>query len=75
MSVEIYKTGTKKRPDGLSLPNLNTRIIIYIYIYIYIHYKKFKKYNEIQLTKNKMDEQSKMKNNPASIENKNVKLV
>ena len=48
------KAGTKKRNhDGLSHPNLNTIIINIIYMVIF--YKKCKKYNEIQLTKNKID--------------------
>ena len=43
--MERSKAGTNKRnPDGLSHPNQNT-----------IFYKKWKKYNKIQLTKNKME--------------------
>ena len=52
--MEISKAGTKnKSPDGLSLPTLSEynknkhKIVIF--------YKKWKKYNEIQLTKNKME--------------------
>ena len=45
--MERSKAGTKKSPDGLSSPNQNTIINIILY--------KRKKYNEIQLTKNKVD--------------------
>ena len=53
VSMERSKAGTNKRsPDGLSHPNQNPRIINK---YGNIFYKKWKKYNEIQLTKSKMD--------------------
>ena len=51
--MEKSKAGTIKRsPDGLSHPNRNTIIIKNNLVKFY---KKWKKYNEIQLTKNKMD--------------------
>ena len=51
--MERSKAGRKQRSDGLSLPtqskyNKNKHKIV-------IFYKKWKKNNEIQLTKNKMD--------------------
>ena len=47
------KAGTKERSlESLSLPNRNT---ILLNIKWYYFYKIWKKYNEIQLTKNKMD--------------------
>ena len=51
--MERSKARTKERksPDGLSYPNQNT-IILTQFVSIY---KIWKKYNEIQLTKNKMD--------------------
>ena len=52
LSMERSKAGTNKRSaDGLSHPNQNTIIIQNIVIF----YKKWKKYTEIQLTKNKLD--------------------
>ena len=49
MSVERSKVGMKKRsPTGLLLPNQSTIIINNI-----LFYKIWKKYYEIQLTKNK----------------------
>ena len=52
--MERSKTGTNKRsPDGLSHPNQNTILINEQHMVIF--YKKWKKYNEIQLTKSKMD--------------------
>ena len=52
-SMERRKAGTKERnPNGLSLPNQNT-ILMNIIWYYFARYGK--KYNEIQLTKNKMD--------------------
>ena len=42
---------TKRRPDGLPLPNQNTIINIIWYYFI----RNRKVYNEIQLAKNKMD--------------------
>ena len=54
VSMERSKAGTNKRsPDGISHPNQNT--IIYNKQNVVIFYKKLKKYNKIQLTKNKMD--------------------
>ena len=63
MSIEIRKAGTKKRTsDGLSYPNQNT-IIINIICNIFT--RNIKNYNEIQLTKNKMDlNNRKMTNHP-----------
>ena len=53
----------KRSPDGLSHPNRNTIIINNRVKF----YKKWKKYNEIQLTKNKMDlNNRKMINHPSS---------
>ena len=52
--MERSKTGTKKKevPTAYhSLPNQNSIQINKIVIF----YKKWKNYNEIQLTKNKMD--------------------
>ena len=47
--MERSKASTKKRsPDGLSKYNNNKH-------YIIVFYKIWKKYNEIQLTKSKMD--------------------
>ena len=64
-SMERSKAGTNKRsPDGLSHPNQNTIIIKQNMV---IFYKKWKKYNEIQLTKSKMDLNiRKMTNHPPS---------
>ena len=62
--MERSKAGTEERsPDGLSLPNQNTiRNIIWLYFI-----RNGKKYNEIQLTKNKRDlNNRKNKNNPPS---------
>ena len=54
MSVERSKAGTKKkRPDGLSYPDQN---IITINKILLLFYKIWIKYNEMQLTKNKMDQ-------------------
>ena len=51
--MERSKAGTNKRsPNGLSHSNQNTIIIKQNMVIVY---KKWKKYNEIQLTKNKMD--------------------
>ena len=47
------KAGTKKRShDGRSHPNQNTIINKHNMV---VFYTKWKKYNEIKLTKNKMD--------------------
>ena len=64
VSMEKSTAGTNKRsPDGLSHPNRNTIIINNLVKF----YKKWKKYNEIQLTKNKMDlNNRKMTNHPPS---------
>ena len=58
------KAGTKKNnPDSLSPSNQNIIIINKILLF----YKIWKKYNEIQLTKNKIDlNDRKMKNHPPS---------
>ena len=63
--MEKIKAGTKNRsPDGLSLPNQNT-IIENIKLQYSIRWKK---YNEIQLTKNKADLNNlKMKIHPPSL--------
>ena len=55
--MEKSTAGTnKKSPDGLSHPNQNTIIIIIIIINkIWEYFIRWKKHNEIQLTKNKMD--------------------
>ena len=54
----------KRCPDGLSHPNQKT---IIINKNVVIFYKKWKKYNEIQLTKSKMDLNiRKMTNHPPS---------
>ena len=63
MSMEISKAGTKQQagmkqqagtsPDGLSHPNQN--IIIIINKILLLFYKIWKKNNEIQSTKNKME--------------------
>ena len=51
--MEKSTAGTNKgSPDGLSHPNQNTIILNKIWYYFI---KKWKKYNETQLTKNKMD--------------------
>ena len=52
--MERSKAGTKEKrsPNGLNYPNQN---IILINIIWYFFYKILKKYNSIQLTKNKMD--------------------
>ena len=64
--MEKSTAGTNKRsPDGLSHPNRNTIIINNLVKF----YKKWKKNNEIQLTKNKMDLNNlKMTNHPPSPE-------
>ena len=64
--MEISKAGTNKRsPDDLLHPNQNTIIINKQNVVIF--YKKWKKYNEIQLTKNKMDLNiQKITNHPPS---------
>ena len=60
--MERSKAGTKKSPNSLSQPNQNT---INSYHNLSIFYKIWKKLNEIQLTKNKMDLNNlKMKNHP-----------
>ena len=75
--MEKSTAGTNKRsPDSLSHPNQNTSYHILILIKIVyfdnkqnmvIFYKKWKKYNEIQLTKNKMNlNNRKMTNHPPS---------
>ena len=77
MSIERNKAGTTKRsPHGLSYPNQNIIIInkilyfiIIIILVIFFFYKIWKKYNEIQLPKNKMDlNNRKMTNHPLSPE-------
>ena len=51
--MERNKVGTKERsPDSLSIPNQN-EILINIKLYYFTRYGK--KYNEFQLTRNKMD--------------------
>ena len=62
--MERSKAGTNKRsPDGLSHPNENTIIKKIMWKY----FIRWKKYNEIQLTKNKMDLNNlKIKNHPPS---------
>ena len=60
--MEKSKAGTKKDVPGLSHLNQNTIIINIIWLYFI---KKWKKYNEIQLTKNKMELNNlKMTNHP-----------
>ena len=50
--MQRNKAGTKKiNPDGLSLPNQNTNNNNNIVVF----YKIWKKYDEIKLTKNKID--------------------
>ena len=44
--MERSKAGTKKSPNGLSLPNQNTKIIIILSNIL----KEMEKHNEIQLT-------------------------
>ena len=63
--MEISKAFTKERsPDGLPLPNQNTLINI-----IWYYFTIWKKYNEIQLPKNKMEFNNlKIKNHPPSPE-------
>ena len=63
--MEKSTAGTKERsPDNLSLPKQNT-ILINIKWYYFTRYGK--KYNEIQLTKNKMySNNRKMPNHPLS---------
>ena len=60
------KAGTKGRcPDGLSPPDQNTILINTINMVLF--YKIRKRYNEIQLTKNKMDlNNRKMTHRPPS---------
>ena len=61
VNMEKSKAGTKKKcPDGLSHPNQNTIIINNIVVFC----KMWKKYNEIQLTKNKMDLNIRKMTNP-----------
>ena len=62
--MEKSTAGTNKRsPDGLSHPNRNTIITDNLVIF----YKKWIKYNEIQLAKNKMDlNNRKVTNHPPS---------
>ena len=64
--MEKNKAGTNKSsPDGLSHPNRNTIIINNLVKF----YKKWKKNNEIQLTRNKMDlNNRKMISHPSSPE-------
>ena len=64
--MEKSTAGTNKRsPDGLSHPSRNTIIINNLVKFN----KKWKKNNEIQLTKNKMDlNNRKMTNDPPSAE-------
>ena len=64
--MERSKAGTKSSsPDGPSQPNQNTIIINIMNMVVF--YKMWKKYNEIQLTINKMDlNNRKMKNHPPS---------
>ena len=66
--MERSKAGMNKRsPDSLSHPNQNTIIIKQNMVIFLIFYKKWKKYNEIQLTKNKMDLNiQKITNHPPS---------
>ena len=55
-------TKGKRSPDGQNYTNQNT-----IIIKILVIYKRLKKYNEIELTKNKMDLSiRKIKNHPPS---------
>ena len=63
--MEKSTAGTKERsPHGLSLPNQNT-ILINIKLYYFKRYGK--KYNQSQLTKNKMNlNNQKMTNHPPS---------
>ena len=66
VSMEKVQRARKKEvpTDNLSLPNQNT-ILINIKWYYYTRYGK--KYNEIQLTKNKIDlNNQKMRNHPPS---------
>ena len=65
--MEKSTAGTKERsPDCLSLPSQNTILINVKWYYFMRHGKK---YNEIQLTKNKMDlNNRKMTNHPPSPE-------
>ena len=60
--MERSKAGGKERsPDGLLQPNQNTILISIMLLF----YKIRNKYNEIQLTKNKMDlNNRKMTNHP-----------
>ena len=65
IKMERSKADTKKKRslDRLNYPNQNT-IIINIFFQYFIRYGK---YNEIQLTKNKMNfNNRKIKNNPPS---------
>ena len=64
LSIERSKAGMKKRsPDGLSQANQNTIIMNTTLVFD----KKWKKYNEIQRTGNKMDfNNQKIKNHPPS---------
>ena len=66
--MEKSRAGTNKRsPDGLSHPNRNTIITNNLVKF----YKKWKKNNEIQLTKYKMDlNNRKITNRPPSPDNK-----
>ena len=67
MGMERSKACTKKSPNCQSLQNKNIIIIINIIWYV-VFYKILKTYNEIQLTKNKMDQNNqKIKNNSPSL--------
>ena len=59
--MERNEAGTKERnADCQSLPNQNTMLINIMVLF----YKIWKKYNEIQLTKNKMDLNNRTMNHP-----------
>ena len=65
--MERTKASKKKRsPDGLSHPNEKTNNNKHN---IVIFYKKYEKYNEILLTRNKMDLNNRKTTNPASPDN------
>ena len=62
VSIESKEFTKERTPDGLSVPNQNT-----ILINIILFYKIWNKYNEIQLTKNKMGlDNPRMTNHPSS---------